>query len=257
MMKKLAIASIILLSAFTISNTTKAYQVEVGSSYTHNDWNGFDTAHQLGIDGTYYFNPVQIRNSPLNEAAFLDRASKISAQGNYANNNGIKNSQYTANIEHFIPDSNFYVGGHISRDKLKISTTSINPRITTFGIETGYLPSSGLLFTLGLIGYDEKHGSDSIDPTIRAKYVTKVNQYDTNFEAYSIFGDLDEYKINTEVYLDKTLNIGADYYKSNLLKRNEFGLSTKKFLSQNVNVAGRVGFGNHYNVYGLQAGYRF
>jgi hypothetical protein len=47
-----------------------------------------DSTHSFGVDGTYYFNPVQTRNAPLAEAAFLNRASNVKANVNYADNSG-------------------------------------------------------------------------------------------------------------------------------------------------------------------------
>ena len=256
-MKKLALASAIALSAIAVSGTANAYQAEVGGSYTYTDWDDFDATHQFGVDGTYYFNPIQTRNAPLNEAAFLDRASNVKAHVNYADNDGIKDSQYGAGVEYFVPGSDFYVSGRVGRNELEVDNTPIDSKVTTYGAEVGYLPAPGLLLALGLTGYDAKHGDDGVDPTVRAKYVTQVGQYDANFEAYGAFGDLDEYKVRGDLYLDKTLSVGADYYNNDLTERDEFGISAKKFLNQQVSVEGRVGFGDDYNTYGVRAGYRF
>jgi hypothetical protein len=76
-MKKLAITSA-LLSALQ-SGTAHAYQAEVGGTYAYTDIDNGDSANTFAVDGAYYFKPVQTRNAPLNEAAFLDRASNINA----------------------------------------------------------------------------------------------------------------------------------------------------------------------------------
>ena len=255
-MKKLAIASAI-FSVAALTGTAHAYQAEVGGSYTYNDPDNFDATHSFGVDGTYYFKPVQTRNAPLNEAAFLDRASNVKANVEYANNDGIKDTQYGAGLEYYVPNSDFYVSGRLGRDELKIDNTNINDKLTTYGAEVGYLPTAGLLLALGVTGYDVKNGDDGADPTIRAKYVTKVGQYDANFEAFGAFGDLDEYKVRGDLYLDKTLSVGADYYNNDLYDHDEFGISAKKFINQNVSFEGRVGFGDDYNTYGVRAAYRF
>ncbi|HCM30816.1 MAG TPA: putative porin, partial [Acinetobacter radioresistens] len=72
-MKKLAIASA-LLSALAVTGTANAYQAEVGASASYVDPDNGDSGSAFGVNGTYYFNPVQTRNAPLAEAAFLDRA---------------------------------------------------------------------------------------------------------------------------------------------------------------------------------------
>ena len=254
-MKKLAIVTA-LLSACAISASANAYQTEVGGSYIFTDFDKASDTHSFGVDGTYYFKPVQTRDAPLNEAAFLDRASNVSAKVDYADNSGVKNSYFGAGAEVYIPDTDFYVGGHAGRSEVKFKDTGKN-RVTTYGAEVGYLPAPGLLLALGVTGYDVKDGDDGADPTVRAKYVTKVGQYDANFEAFGAFGDLDEYRVRGDLYLDKTLSVGADYYNNDLYDHDEFGISAKKFFNQNVSLEGRVGFGDDYNTYGVRAGYRF
>ena len=108
-----------------------------------------------------------------------------------------------------------------------------------------------------LLVYDEKDGKDGADPTVRAKYVTQVGQHDVNLEAYGAFGDLDEYKVRGDYYIDKTLSLGVDYYNNDLTDKDEFGINAKKFLNQQVSVEGRVGFGDNDNTYGVRAESRF
>jgi len=55
----------------------------VGGTIALVDPDNGDTSTGFAIDGTYYFNPVQVKNSPLNEAAFLNRASNINAAVSY------------------------------------------------------------------------------------------------------------------------------------------------------------------------------
>ncbi|RAV23778.1 putative porin, partial [Staphylococcus warneri] len=78
--------------------------------------------------------------------------------------------------------------GRIGRDEHEVDRTDIDNKVTTYGAEVGYLPAPGLLLALGVTGYDVKNGDDGADPTVRAKYVTKVGQYDANFEAFGAFG---------------------------------------------------------------------
>jgi hypothetical protein len=255
-MKKLAIASA-LLSALAVTGTAHAYQAEVGGSYTYTDQDHFDSTHSFGVDGTYYFNPVQTRNAPLAEAAFLNRASNVKAKVDYANNNGVKDSQYGAGVEYFVPNSDFYLSGNLGRSEFEVDKAAIDQKVTTYGAEVGYLPAPGLLLALGVKGYDEKNGKDGADPTVRAKYVTQVGGKDINLEAYGAFGDLDEYRVKGDYYLDKTLSVGADYYNNDLTKRDEWGISAKKFLNQQVSLEGRVGFGDDYNTYGIRGAYLF
>ncbi|TCM68762.1 putative general porin [Acinetobacter calcoaceticus] len=257
-MKKLAIVSA-LFTACAFSASANAYQAEVGGSYNFSDNDNYSDTHAFGIDGTYYFKPVQTRDAPLNEAAFLDRASNVSAKVDYADNSGVKDSYFGAGAEVFVPGTDFYVSGNIGRDETKVKgyKSDYSNRLTSYGAEVGYLPAPGLLLAVGVKGYDVKDGKDGVDPTVRAKYVTKVGQHNVNMEAYGGFGDLDEYGVRGDFYLDNSLSVGVDYYNNDLSKYDEWGLNAKKFFNQNVSVEGRIGLGDNYNTYGVRAAYRF
>ena len=99
-MKKILLATAI--AALSIS-AAQAYQVELNgnATYNHTDVSGhrIETyglgsldqafANSPGIQGTYYLNPVNDRSGPLAEAAFIQRASNVSASYNYATENEI------------------------------------------------------------------------------------------------------------------------------------------------------------------------
>lgn len=262
-MKKLAILTA-LVSASVFSVSAQAYQAEVGGAYSYTDRDKGHDTNNFAIDGTYYFKPVQVRNSPLNEAAFLDRASNVNAMFKYGDNSGTKDTNFNAGIGYFVPNTDFYVSARAGRDETKINKEDYRNRVTTYGAEVGYLPTPGLLLALGVTGYDAKKDigdvrikTNSADPTVRAKYVTQIGQHDVNFEASGAFGDLDEYRVRSDFYIDKTLSVGADYYNNDLTNAEEWGLSAKKFFNQNVSLEGRAGFGKDDNNYGIRAAYRF
>ena len=142
-MKKLAIASA-LLSALAVSGAANAYQAEVGGSYNYLDPDNGSSVSKFGVDGTYYFNPVQTRNAPLAEAAFLNRASNVNAHVNYGDNSGTKDTQYGVGVEYFVPNSDFYLSGDVGRNEREIDNTNIDSKVTTYAAEVGYLPAPGL-----------------------------------------------------------------------------------------------------------------
>ena len=92
---------------------------------------------------------------------------------------------------------------------------------------------------------------------------TLSNGKDINLEAGAGFGDLDEYNLAADYFIDKTLSVGVDYASKDLgpTDTNEFGISARKFINQQVSLEGRVGFGevgnNDYNKFGVAAKYRF
>lgn len=271
-MKKLAIASA-LLSAIAVTGTAHAYQAEVGGSYTYKDQDRFGDNDRFSVDGKYYFNPVQTRNAPLAEAAFLDRASNVKAQYAHEKDDAFKNNQYGAGIEYFVPNSDFYLSGNIGREEIKPKYIADEDKlkINHHSAEVGYLPAPGLLVAAGAKTVDVKNGDRETSPTLRAKYVTKVGQNDVNLEASTAFGDNKEVNLKGDYFIDKTLSVGVDYQKvdydndANIFKNyNEWGISAKKFFNQQVSLEGRVGFGNDksfaendYTSFGLRGAYRF
>lgn len=258
-MKKLAIASA-LLSALAITGTANAYQAEIGASAGLIDPDNGSSSGSFGVDGTYYFNPVQTRNAPLAEAAFLDRASNVNAKYQYDELGNDERHQYGVGAEYFVPNSDFYLSGNVGRDDIKFDRGG-DFDTTVYGAEVGYLPAPGLLIAAGLKGWDNDR-DDGVDPTLRAKYVTTLsNGKDINLEAGAAFGDLDEYNLAADYFIDKTLSVGVDYYSNDINDRVEFGVSARKFFTPQVSLEGRVGFGeqfnNDYNSFGLAAKYRF
>ena len=148
-MKKLAIASA-LLSAMALTGTAAhAYQAEVGASAGYIDPDNGSGSASFGVDGTYYFKPVQTRNSPLAEAAFLDLASNVKAHYNYDEVGDDDRHNYGVGAEYFVPNSDFYVSGAIGRDELSFRNKKDFDTIT-YAAEVGYLPAPGLLIAAGV-----------------------------------------------------------------------------------------------------------
>lgn len=248
--------AVTLLSALTVSGTVQAYQVEVGATGGYIDYDNIDATTSIEVDGTYYFAPVQAKNNPLNEAAFLNRASNVSASLGYGDNSDIDMTTLNANLEYFLPTTAFYLSAGIHHQE--VDSTIGNADKTGYKAEIGYLPASGLLVALGLVGISEEDADDEIDPTLRAKYVTQVVGYDMNFKAVTSFGDTDYYNIGTDIYLDKTFSVGTSYASDlDSISDDEWSLRAKKFFTQQISVEGSVAFGDDSNTYGLRGAYRF
>lgn len=249
MFKKIALATALIASL----GTAHAYQAEVGGTVNLIDPDNGDTSTGFVIDGAYYFNPVQVKNNPLNEAAFLDRASNVNAQASYYDYDWYETTSFGAGVEYFVPNSDFYVGANIAHSSEEEEGFE-DYDVTTYGVEVGYLPAPGLLLAAGLKGYDNDY-DDGVDPTIRAKYVTQIGSNDVNLEAYAGLGDLDEFSVRGDYYIDKTLSVGVDYYDNDVY--DEFGINAKKFFTQQISVEGRVGFADEGNLFGVRGAYRF
>ncbi|OTG64225.1 putative porin [Acinetobacter silvestris] len=255
-MKKLAIATA-LFSTLAVAGTANAYQAEVGGTINVIDPDHANTTTGFGIDGTYYFNPVQVKDAPLNEAGFLNRASNVKANVAYSDNDDLKITTFGGGVEYFVPNTDFYASAGIQHAKAEFH--DFDTKTTSYNAEVGYLPVPGLLIAAGIVGVDQKDGDNNVDPAIRAKYVTKVGQYDMNFEAATSFGDVDYYNLGADLYLDKTFSVGAGYSGTNgdLNDEDVFSIRAKKFFNQQVSLEGSVGFGDNYNTYGVRGAYRF
>lgn len=249
-MKKLTLAAALVASMAGMT-TAHAYQSEVGADYTYFDVDGGDSVNSFGVDAKYYFNPVTDSNAPLAEAGFMNRAGNVGVHvaADDADNN---TTEYGINAEYYIPNTDFYVSGKVSRVEDDFDHAN------RFGAEVGYLPAPNFLVAAGLVG-TKVNGDSNTDPSIRAKYVTRVGQHDWNFEAGGVFGDYDTYNLAADYYVDNTFSIGGQYVNTDLGAGDYdvFTVRARKFINQQTSIQGELGFGDDTNTVGLRGTYRF
>ena len=121
-MKKVLLATAI--AALSIS-AAQAYQVELNGGVLYNSTDipgGNSEITGLGVDGTYYFNPVQAKSGPLAEAAFIERASNVRAGYGYAQNDDfdVKSDSFNVGGEFYVPNSDFYAAASLGRTNTKL-----------------------------------------------------------------------------------------------------------------------------------------
>ncbi|NHB56854.1 putative porin [Acinetobacter sp. 194] len=250
MIKKVALFS----ALAACMGSTYAYQAEVGVGFDYYDPDYGDSAQNYSIDGKYHFNPVEAKNNPLNEAAFLSRSSNINGKYSYFDADYYNVHEFNVGVEYFVPNSNFYVSAGLGHFIEKDEYWDEKYNETTYQAEVGYLPIDGLLLAAGLAGYSGDY-DDDIDPTLRAKYVTPVGNFDMNFEANARFGDDNFYGIGTDLYLNKTLSVGLAYTDTD--DDNVYTIRAKKYLNQSISLEGKIEFNDNYNVYGARLAYFF
>ena len=247
-MKKLALAAA-LLATMSAAN---AYQTEVGGDYVYTDNDNSDSVNTFGVDATYYFNPVTDNNAPLAEAGFMNRAGNVGVRvaTNDADN---ETTTYGIGAEYYVPNTDFYVSGKVGRNEVDQGSSSTN-----YGAEVGYLPAPNFLIAAGIVRTKVNDDSNT-DPSIRAKYVTRVGQHDWNFEAGGVFGDNDDYHFQADYYVDNTFSIGGKYRNVDYGANNvdTFGVVARKFINQQTSVQGELGFGDDANTVGIRGTYRF
>jgi hypothetical protein len=263
-MKKLLLSAVI---AAVSMNAAHAYQVslsgDVGYNQTNNNINSDATGITAG--GTYYFKNVSSSSGPLAEAAFIQRASSISANYNYTyaeNDFAHRNiNQVGIGGQLYVPNSDFYAAAGVTHINGQGNSTNGG----AYNLSVGILPINDLLLTVGLVSTYDLPNNET-DPTIHAKYLTKIGVNDVNIEGGARFGNHDNsYNLRGDYYLDRTLSIGATYNLQTLDHADDaytIGLNARKFIAENISVQGGVSAGNDHNgdsTFGVNVGgtYRF
>lgn len=247
-MKKIILA----LGLFASASSAFAYDFQIDGGYTYldHDYDRIDSNNQVDLKGTYYFNTVETKNVPLQEAAFFGHSSNVYVRYAY-NNLETKNSyiddfydpetddnysEYGSfeteshstglGIEYFL--NSFYLSGEIGLDQYKskynysaVSQTTdevysysekYDDDQTTYKAYLGYLPISNLLVAMGVEGYS---GDDEDDAAfgIKAKYVTPIGQSGQflNLEAAGTFNDITNIALGADYYFNPKFSIGTAY----------------------------------------------
>lgn len=285
-MKKLSLITALLSSCVALN--ANAYQTEATGAYEYVDMDGGKT-NSAAISGKYYFNPVQTRNAPLAEAAFLDKASSIG--GGYAYSKLQDDEDFgdlQFNIigvegEIFIPDTQFYISGALHRTNIKATINGLGSESDNgngYEFEAGFLPVNGLLLAVGVADFSEsinpvkvaKYGfvtnvsnaavvsgdNDDTAVSLRAKYVSEVAGFYTNFEGVTYIGDETSYRLAADLYLDPTLSVGVAFADSTADDSDSiFNIRAQKFF--NPQFALGVGYTttDGADSYGINGTFRF
>lgn len=262
-MNKLIIASALFSTLAICSGTVSAnaYHAEVEATTGFDHSNHGHSGNEFGVHGTYFFKRVDIHDVPLAETAYLDRASSVSAHAHYADHGNTEDDTYGAEFKVYAP-ANLYFGAGVSESREKWREHGIKNDLNTtyYDAEVGVLPIQGLLIAAGVKGYENDH-ENGVSPTLRAKYVTKIADKFVNFEAETSFGDLKEFNVASDFYINHTLSVGADFHRNDVEDVSEVGIKTRKFLNAQFSLEGRVGFGEerdqNYTTFDLAARYHF
>ncbi len=282
--------SLLTLALATVASSSFAYdaQLDGGFSYFDHDNNFIKTDDQFNIQGTYYFNPVQTKTGPYNEAAFLGHNSNVYAKYTYNYmeskdhmediGNGYTTAKDEREIHHIVGGleyyyEQFYVNGEIGFGRLKdqteyrVANTKATLKndydVTTYRAMVGFTPISNLLVAAGVDGYyGEDSGDDDAAFAIKAKYVAPIGpsgQY-LNLEADGKFGDTDYYEIGADYYLNKAFSLGAAYERQKEKESKAvdyFTLRTKYFINDAAAVGAAIGFGDDVQVFNINGTLRF
>ena len=277
MFKKLALATALLAGL----STAHAYQFEINGGYENTDLEESSDLDTFFINGKYYLNGVQVKNAPLAEAAFLAKASNIGL--GYVNSNldvtdvELEIDSVGISGEFFIPNTQFYVSGKLNRSEITIEDDedSISADNTGYALEVGYLPINGLLLAAGVakenidpiqasqIGFINSFtnvwtAEDDTIATLRAKYVTQIGNYYTNFEGATYFADEKVYRLGADLYIDPTLSVGVSFADSTEEDFDTiFNVRAQKFFTPAFAVGVNYTTTDGADSYGINGTFRF
>jgi hypothetical protein len=233
MTKLRSLASVFLLALAPAAAVAEDFRLEVQGGFDRDLPSGdtfgdFDT---LTLAGTWYFAPVSTDGVPLAEAAFLGRASSLSAiaarfEWQFESLDTHLNAQ-AARVGYYFPGTMFYAGVGVSRGQsiTAISSTIVQKEYVTDWFGTlGIAPLDGLLITTDL----QEHG---YDPNITARYVGKLPN--DHFYAGSVSmvdpdrGDT-SFGLDFDYYFDESSSLGVGYADGD----DQWELRAEKFFSK-------------------------
>lgn len=274
-MKTLSVLALALGSALFVGQAN-AYKYQVDAGYTHYDWD--DSSIDQGdfsVHGTAYFEPIQVKNLPLQEAAFLTQSKNLYASYDYsyvdvtvgASEANADIHNFNAGFEYFNRTSGLYLNAGLGRATLKAEVIDEGATVsegeanqTNYHAEIGFMPKNNLLFAAGITGSKASGNEDNASATLRTKYVLGLNETQfLNLEAAGEFGDTDQVNLNADFYFDQTWSVGAGYTLEDdgADDVDYFSIRTKKFFNPQVAIGAEVGFGDDLMTVGLEGTYRF
>jgi hypothetical protein len=188
------------------------YRFEASASYDRETVAGsfFENTDTMNLAGAWYFEPVSTEGVPLAEAAFLGRASRVSAVLARIDVLGTHLNAQAASVGYYFPDSMFYASAGLSRVEniTAISSTVIEKdHRTAWSGQLGIAPLEGLLITTRI----EEGG---YEPNITARHVGKLSN--SRFYAGSVtlvepdVGDT-FIALDFDYYLNSTASVGLGY----------------------------------------------
>ncbi len=209
-MKTKLISTIVAAAGFLSAPFALAatYQSELSAGYVDIDINNSNAdGYAVGLEGKYYFAPVNTANHPLAEAAFIEKSSNVYVQLGTAElkGSGQKLDLYerTIGIDFYIPDTIFYLGAGATEVK-SVASPSLG---TSSGWDSRWFVKAGVAPITGLLVWSEF--TEDIDISdewnINGKYVLPLSgEQSLNLEA--------SYEKSKLGFTDDTISMAADYY---------------------------------------------
>ena len=252
MTKLRGVAPALMLALIPAAALADDYRLEIQGTFsrdTPSEDGLIGDIDSAGLAGTWYFAPVSTDNVPLAEAAYLGRASYVSAGVASVEFDGIDtrlNGQGVS-VGYYIPNSMFFAAVGVSHGE---GITALNSTIvetdynTTWFGRVGITPFDGLQITTG---FDD----NGYDPNIDARYVGKLPNNHYYAGRVSLVdpdgGDL-TYGLDFDYYFNASTSVGVGYGEAG----DRLELRAEKFFSKSwaaglsaYTAGGINGFGAH------------
>ncbi|WP_374665132.1 putative porin [Acinetobacter sp.] len=249
-------------------------QIDGGFTYFDHDDSITDSNGAFDLSGTLYFNPVNAKYGPLNEAAFLGHNSNASLaySYNYWESKNIagfeqdnKINNISASIEYFYEQ--FYVEGALGfsreNEQSKLNGFKVADEdydTTLYRALAGFMPMPNLLLAAGIDGYQGDGDNDDNRFAVKAKYVAALDHGQAlNLEADGAFGDTDTVMLGADYYFNPAFSLGAEYSMQDDGDDDTdfFAVRSKYFIHPDFAVGGAIGFGDDVIAFNINASFRF
>lgn len=259
-----------LIAAILSSSTSLAATYQGEGMGTYVDW---DRYKAYDLQATVYFAPVSTERRPLQEAAFLDRASNVTASYLRLDSDYDNTDVAMVDLNYYVPNSMFFLGGHFFR--VIESADEFNPGYSEndWGLTLGLTPADGLLIytkyrsapslsgsTFGqLTSSSATFENEDYEANISAKYVTEL---DENGRAWKVEASLvdsqnrDFLYVGGDYFLDPTFSLGLWVEDYNIAD-NAYGVRTEKFFTPQISLQGSYSDVGRSNAWQVGARFRF
>ena len=220
------------------------YQSELSAAYADVDSPFNGEGYFVGLEGKYYFAPVDTKNHPLAEAAFIERVSNVYVDlGNYE----FKESGYRADfyqralgVDFYIPNTMFYLGAGVNEIKSKVSwpadgemdAVSFSSKWdSTWFVKAGIAPVTGLL-----VWSEFTEDVDVSDQwNINGKYIIPLSgeqalNVEASYEKSDLVTDSDTIAGAVDYYLDRSLSVGAGFSNTSFNSPGDDDTTTDYFI---------------------------
>lgn len=259
---RLALAS--LISLFIASDAVAAnYQYVLGTSYSYLDFDNplSSDGQALSASATYHLEPVQTRNHPLAEAAFIERSSQISASYSRLDLDGLFGGAggNSGTLSSNIYIDRFFLGGELSRNE-SVSTgpTGVRTtRTTDYHVQAGYSPLRGTLFTLG---YGERDENDLWSLSGRSVKPIGGEQAVAIASSAEFTDDSERYSVELGYYFTRysSLNTGITHFApENTSSQTRYTIGASYFVTPKVGLGASYGYQENLDTWQVDARVRF